>query len=244
MTNFFGMKRLLKPDDWKSIVGEKNWVVRRSAFELAHSWQGAQGFPEAVRSVFRKSEIQILKQITPELGLVEFPVFLDTRKAPSMTDTMVYCRSANDEDVVIAVEGKATESFGPQIAPWLRGDEQNVSLSIPVRPTRVKRLAFLSEVLRLEVPHDSTLRYQLLHRTVSAVLEASKTSAAAAVMLVHSFAESQDNWDDFATYLRALEIEARKDSVLGPKMLGVTAQRMDVPTYFAWVSDEPTSGSP
>ena len=55
---------------------------------------------------------------------------------------------------------------------------------------------FLSNHLSKEIPPDSTLRYQLLHRTVSAV---------AAVVLVHAFGrEAADNLSDFSEFLTEL----------------------------------------
>jgi len=64
---------------------------------------------------------------------------------------------------------------------------------------------FLSNHLSKEIPPDSTLRYQLLHRTVSAVLEAQLHGAVAAVVLVHAFGrEAADNLSDFSEFLTEL----------------------------------------
>ena len=43
MAAFYGYRRLSRPDDWAGLAGDGKWVPGRSAFELAHAWQGAGG---------------------------------------------------------------------------------------------------------------------------------------------------------------------------------------------------------
>jgi hypothetical protein len=50
------------------------------------------------------------------------------------------------------------------------------------------------------------LRYQLVHRTASAVLEAKRFHAGKAIMLVHSFSARQDGFVDFQVFARQLGI--------------------------------------
>jgi Domain of unknown function (DUF6946) len=61
--------------------------------------------------------------------------------------------------VSIAVEGKAGEPFGPPISEWLRDDSVGKRV----------RLDALCKVLGLVSEADSLLRYQLLHRSASAM---------------------------------------------------------------------------
>jgi Domain of unknown function (DUF6946) len=62
---------------------------------------------------------------------------------------------------VAAVEGKVAEPFGPLVSEWLVADAQGPS------PGKLERLAFLCERLSLNDDDCQSVRYQLLHRTVS-----------------------------------------------------------------------------
>jgi hypothetical protein len=164
--------------------------------------------------------------------MVEHPSFLDTAKAPSRTDVLAYCRTAHNEPVVIAVEGKAGEPFGPTVGEWRQPGGQ-------VRDSRRRRLEFLCDRLGLVAGRVDALRYQLLHRTASAVIEAQKVGAVGALMLVHAFAVDDAAWADFRLLLHALDVDLMdKDAVGGPVPLG-GGSLPTVPTYFAWVQDVP-----
>jgi hypothetical protein len=63
----------------------------------------------------------LVENLALDYGLVEKPVFLDTLKGPSWTDVMAYAHNAAGEMVVIAVEGKARESFGSPVSEWVLG---------------------------------------------------------------------------------------------------------------------------
>jgi hypothetical protein len=73
----------------------------------------------------------------------------------------------------------------------------------------------------------------LLHRTVSAVLEAQLHGAAAALVLVHSFgADAGDNFVDFGNFVHEMGGDTvEQGSVSGPHKLG---EERDLPTYFLW----------
>lgn len=45
------------------------------------------------------------------------------------------------------------------------------------------------------------IRYQLLHRTASAIIEAGRFNARNAVMLVHSFSREDVGFDDYSKFL-------------------------------------------
>ena len=233
MTIFYGYKRLVTVDDWRGLAGNDKWVPARSAYELAHSWQECGGLPTPIASALSASGHQALRGLSIDLCLVEKPVFLDSRVAPSMTDLMAYGRNAKGDPIVVAVEGKADEPFGSRVWTWVRGDERDPTMAAEPRQTRLRRLEFLSQHLGRSIPSDSPLRYQLLHRTVSAVLEGQLHGAAAALVLVHAFGpESPDNWADFSQFLSVLGSEAvSKGAVAGPIPLG---EARSLPTYFLW----------
>lgn len=233
MTTFYGYKRLKTVDDWRGLAGGDKWVPSRSAYELAHCWQQFGGLPNPIANALDASGHEALHGVMLDLCLVEKPVFLDTKIAPSMTDLMAYGRNAKGETIIIAVEGKADEPFASRVRDWVRGDETNPTMTTAPRWTRLRRLDFLSKHLAKTITTDSTLRYQLLHRTVSAVLEAQLHGAAAAVVLIHAFGpDTPENVLAFSEFLAELGGHAvTTGKVSGPYQLG---ELEDLPTYFLW----------
>ncbi len=236
MTNFYGYKPLARPDDWREIVGPKNWVAGHSAYELAFSWQTAGGVPPGIARALESSGAPSLAGLRLDVALVEKPIFLDTQRAPSMTDLMGYGRNASGEPIIIAVEGKAQETFGPPVRSWLRGDALEFPAGVEPRPTRARRFEFLCERLGLGVDHECQLRYQLLHRTVSALLEGELHAAVAVVVVVHAFgSEAASNWTDYQLFLEALGAPPpAPGSVAGPLRLG---RERKTNTFFLWWQD-------
>jgi hypothetical protein len=66
------------------------------------------------------------------------------------------------------------------------------------------QLQYLVEVVGLDIGRISALRYQLLHRTASALLEAQRYNARHAMMLVHSFSRAKAGFDDYCAFARSL----------------------------------------
>lgn len=83
--------------------------------------------------------------------------------------------------------------------------------------------------LLLGVKHfDDSVRYQLLHRTASALLTAREFHAAAAVMLVHAFDTPASRRGDFEAFTAALD--ARQSAPLVYKV--PSFEKPDL--YLAW----------
>jgi hypothetical protein len=148
---------------------------------------------------------------------------------------LVLARSATGDLVTIAVEGKAQEPFGDStVADWRATDNRG-------RTDRLRQL-----LSTLELPDDDRLaqvRYQLLHRTAAAIIEARRFGASHALMLVHSFstpsAERHDAWfEDFAAFAALYGVSATKGSVVRAGRLG------DVTLHLGWVSDVPPLPDP
>lgn len=220
MAKFIHAKTLNKPEDARPFLGdpEKHWKAGRSAMELATSWIGSGGVPEAVAGVLNTApgyEDALLV-----LGSLEHETALPGGGRPSQTDLLALVVSGGGL-AVIGVEGKVTETFGPLVAEWNDGS-----------PGKSKRLAFLLETLGYG-GGDGTLRYQLFHRTVSAVLEARSFGAHRAMMLVHSFCPYATGFTDFARFAEALGLKAAPNTVTEALDLG------DVELRLAWVADKP-----
>lgn len=209
------------PEDWRLLLAEprKHWRTGYSAKALAYSWEEANGFPETVKKVFRESGIALFKNVELLLAFPEYQVPLPGGSRPSQNDIFVLARS-NDQLISITVEGKVSEPFGDTIAEWRKDDSEG----------KRKRLKFLLKELELEDNKEiNSIRYQLLHRTASAMVEAKKFGALNALMLVHSFSQSNERFEDYSRFLGLFDLEAKPDSLVFAKNID------EINLYFCWV---------
>ena len=104
----------------------------------------------------------------------------------------------------------------------------------------MRRLEYLAKRLGIAVDVESPLYYQLLHRTVSAVMEAALHGAVCAVVLIHCFADTDDlNYQAYEAFLAALGAgDVKKGQVVGP--LSVSGGS-EIPLYALWFQDMPHS---
>ena len=126
-------------------------------------------------------------------AIPEWEVDLPGGVRPSQTD--IFALTRNEAGlVVLGVEAKVDEAFGPTLGEK-RGDASSGSQ---------KRLAYLEEELGCSEPLADNIRYQLLHRTISALLSAKAFHAHVAVMLVQSFSPTSKWREDFEAFAHAL----------------------------------------
>jgi hypothetical protein len=209
------------PDDWRQFLAEpeKQWKPGYSAHLLAHCWEHADGLPESVRAVFETNPRY--RDFEPLLAIPEMKVDLPGGTRPSQTDLWLLGR-VPDGLVSVAVEGKAAEPFGPTVDEWSK------SASVG----KAERLKFLLDVLHLGSPPPSGLRYQLLHRTVSAILMARRFHARHAAMVVHSFSEAHLWFEDFQAFLKAFGVSGDAGRII--EVPGHTDPTLSV----AWVAEK------
>ena len=193
------------PDSWKEFLAEpdKHWKSGYSACSLAYCWEEAQGFPKSVVDVFQSSPFELFHSVEFILGIPEHKVDLPPKGGrASQTDLFVLAKSKG-ELISIAVEGKVAEPFGPLVTEWM----ENAS------PGKSERLGFLVNLLKLNNKDISNIRYQLLHRTASALLEAERFCTPYALMLVHSFSQTHEWFEDYMAFAKLYEIEAKLNAV-------------------------------
>lgn len=202
-------------------AGEDHWKRGRSAYELAYSWTDANGIPPTVQAVLDGVPLYRGAQMLD--GFFERTVALAAPGAASQTDLMVLA-AVEGGLAVIAVEGKASEPFGPLVSEWNTGSTG-----------RLKRLGALCATFGLDPAAVGALRYQLFHRVASAVYEAQRYRSRHALFLVHSFADIvSGNFDDYARFAAAIG--------LGPVARNAVSAPRDcdgVELRFAWVADRP-----
>jgi len=76
------------------------------------------------------------------------------------------------------------------------------------------------------------IRYQLIHRTASALLEADRFCASHALMLVHSFSQSHAWFEDYAAFVGLYGREAVVNGVVHVGQVGGKE------LYLGWVVGE------
>jgi len=205
-TRFFAGKPLGNPQDARAYLTDpiKHWRPEYSAFELATAWLGGDDVPPKVHSLLRIAftDYEVVE------GFFEKQTKLDDLGRASQTDLLLLLRVPTGL-AVVGVEGKAKESFGPLVSEWT-GDQ--------------RRLAGLCNRLDLEPVSVQDLRYQLLHRTVAALLEAKRYGAGDAMMLVHSFDPEDASLGDYRAFAERLGLsDAEPDKLTNPKRLdGIT----------------------
>jgi hypothetical protein len=149
----------------------------------------------------------------------------DGARGPSCSDVLAILKGS-DGLVIMAVEGKVQEDFGPTVEIWANDSRDGSKKGVRLGSLRTRLGLGGSQADHLH------LRYQLMHRTAAALLEADDYGAAAAVMMVHSFDASGSHFDDFAAFATALGAGvASRDQVVGP-VLGLAR-----PLYLGWTTD-------
>ena len=130
----------------------------------------------------------------------------------------------------LAVEAKAGESFADQVSGWLKKVEKGSD--------KPKRLDSLRKILGIADKDVSDLRYQLLHRTASALIEAERVGAKYAAMIVQSFsnekrrADPKEQLGDFRTFGETLGVSVDENRLV------LVPNRASTQLYLGWVTCE------
>ena len=190
------MSRVFVPsrgaEDWRRLLAQpgRQWRPGRSAMAAARSWEAAGGLPP---------EIATLLGGAPELllALPEHRVALPGGARASQCDVFALLR-LEGETMALAVEAKVDEPFGPTLAAW----------SAAGGAGRAERLRHICGLLGLSEPPPGALRYQLLHRSAAAVVEAGRFGTDRAAMVVQSFSAQHRWFGDFAAFLGLFGVAA------------------------------------
>ena len=222
------MKRIFVPStgpgDWQRLLAQpkKHWRRGYSAMCAAASWEAdSQNLPSEIASLLNGSAEACLRNLELLAAIPEWEVDLPGGDRPSQTDVMAFARNAEGL-VLLGVEAKVDEPFGPTMGEKRR----------EASPGQRERMAFLHSQLGLSSELPDAIRYQLLHRTASALMTARSFHARAAAMIVQSFSEDGRWRDDFEAFARAVGAVERSDSLF----------ELEVPQgpalYLAWVAGD------
>jgi hypothetical protein len=162
----------------------------------ASCWESAStALPPEVSATLNASGDAAITDLALLVAIPEWEVELPGGPTTSCTDVLAVASNANGL-AVIAVEAKVDEPFGPTLGKKRSGASTG----------QLERLDFLHQQLGLATKLPDDVRYQLLHRTVSAILTARAFHAPTAVMIVQSFSPTSLWWADFEKFCRALGV--------------------------------------
>ena len=228
------MKRVFIPSsgasDWRKLLADPDtqWERKASAMELAVSWETAQktdrGLPLEVAKVLDQHPSLAGARLL--VALPEHKVTLKGRGTPSQNDVWALLRAGKGY-ISMAVEGKAGEPFASTLEEWLKAASDG----------KRERLDYLCQVLQAATAPSPDLRYQLFHRTASAVLEAQRFGVPLAVMLVQSFREDPQSWNDYGAFRSFLGATAIRGGIAEARRTG-TEQ-----LFLGWVDSAVASDS-
>ena len=215
------MKRIFIPtksgSDWQRLLGkpELHWKSGRSAMSAAACWEDNEPrLPAEISSVLEATGEQELTSLELLMAVPEWEVELPGGDRPSQTDVLAITRNEHGL-VILCVEAKVDEPFGPTLG------EKKMDASTG----QAERIAYLEKELGCTSSFDDGIRYQLMHRTVSATLTARAFHAGTAVMLVHSFSPAARWREDFETFASAIGGKSLTDDIYeielsdGPRLL-------------------------
>lgn len=212
---------LLRPEDVIPHLGKAaHWKEGRSAKAVTESWFHANDIPPRVRAVLEQAPEYRGAELVD--AWLERCVDLGDGQRPTQTDLMAVL-GIGDELAVLAVEAKVDESFGPKVDEWLAEATE----------AKQRRLTYLAGLFGLDPAACGPLRYQLLHRTASAVLEARRYRGKHAVMLVQSFCPNRSGLGDFIGFVEAAGLaRLEPDRMSAPMEAGAISLRV------GWVCDQ------
>lgn len=178
------------PDDWKRFLAqpELHWAKGYSARTLAHSWESSRFIPQEVEALM----VEAFGPANLLFAVPEHKTALPGGSRESQSDVFALVRHPVGL-ATYTIEGKVDEPFGPTVGEWMAKPSAG----------KAERLAAIREILGLR-DVSSTVRYQLLHRTASALIEAERFDAQLAGMIVHSFSPEHRWFNEFRHFAELL----------------------------------------
>lgn len=220
------MTKIYKPtrgaDDWRDFLADPilHWKTGYSAKSMAYAWEENAGMPPRIKAALNTA---FEGDIEPLIVIPEYKVPLPGGRTQSQNDAFVFAR-IGEKTAVIMIEGKVEEPFGDPISTWFD----------PSSKGKVERLKYLTDTLGLVDSPPVHLRYQLFHRTASAVIEANRFKADMAIMLVHSFSQTHKWFGDYAAFADLMRCD-------GAHLGNVVKSDLEIerPLYLGWVTGDP-----
>jgi hypothetical protein len=220
----------LVPTDWRRLLANPytQWQRHKSAHEMAVCWESSRmsdrGLPPELAETI--DSYPALAGAHFLIGIPEYQVAFQGGGHPSQNDLWALL-GAVDQTVSVAIEAKGGEKFGEPVEKWISTDNE--------RSRKPERLEDLRRWLGIPTEDVSKIRYQLLHRTGSALKDAQRFRASWAVLLIQSFNRQadQESFEDFAEFSNLMLVTVSEGR------LAKSAQPTAVPLLLGWVSCTP-----
>ena len=220
-------KRIMVPtigvESWRELLADpqKHWKPNYSAQAVAETWEKANGVPDEIARVLQESNDGGFRNASLAIAIPEYKVDLAGGTRPSQNDVFAVL-SGPAGLITMMVEAKATEDFDVTLGEW-KAKTSEVG--------GVARLKDIEDTLGLgrEIPDE--IRYQLLHRTASSVIEAKRFHAPYAVVLIQSFEpdDSRNHYGDFSDFVALYGKQAQKNTLIE------LAKPQGIRLFAAWV---------
>ena len=202
--------------DWQRLLGKPSlhWKKGRSAMSAAACWEDSQpALPPEISAILESGKDPAISSLELLIAIPEWEVELPGGDRPSQTDILAITRNELGL-VILGVEAKVDEPFGPSIG------EKKLDAS----NGQLERIEYLEKELGRLSPFEDHIRYQLLHRTVSALLTARAFYAPVSIMLVHSFSPEAKWHDEFEKFCAGLDCKHLTDDLY--EVNGITGPRL------------------
>lgn len=188
----------------------------------AACWEAAgTKLPPEIQDCLNSANEPLLADLELLLARPEWEVPLEGGTTVSNTDVLAICRNP-DGLCIVAVEAKVHEDFGPLV-----GEKRKASSA-----GQSQRLTYLEQLLHVGRFEDD-IRYQLVHRTASALLTGRQFHAESAVMLVQAWDAPPERRKDFEMFCAA--VGATKCAPLVYRVMAVNHPKL----FLAWCDGDP-----
>jgi hypothetical protein len=194
---------------------QRQWKQHFSALEAAVSWEvagkRASGLPLEIENCLQQAGYADPDLLT---GMVEHKVPLGPR-TPSQCDVWALIKTSKGR-VSMSVEAKVNEGFGNEtLGVWL---QKTSPAGIPGRQTRWN-------YIQSHLPPGNsfqTVKYQILHRCATAVIEARRWDVPHAAFIVQAFQAPHHSYQDFSTFCQAINLAPARNTLLKTQVGNVT----------------------
>ena len=192
-----GNRQLMSVDQWRRLAPPKrhiHWQDGRSAKESARAWIAAAPHmpPDIERTIAACPDIGLLRRWRAE---PEARVPIDTFRGEQPNIDVLLIAEDERGPVVVAIEAKADETFGDQLADRYRSAQ--AARASNLRSRALDRIEALLDHFHFSLaqPPVPQLRYQLFTVTAAALAEAQRRSSNRALVIVHEFVTSRTRSD-------------------------------------------------
>lgn len=180
-----GGAEIHSPEEWFSLApppkGEVQWVDGKSPKELARRWL-AGGVPAEVRRHLDGNPI--FRGFRPVRAYAEARTPIDEHRGNPSPQDLVVVGEIAARRLLIDVEGKTDETFGPTIADALASADR-FRQENPASRLRDRIEGLAAGIFGVAPEEVGTLRYQLLYGVAAALVRARMEETGTALFLVH-----------------------------------------------------------